>query len=273
LTTISALDDRLSFTTAGGASRVPIVVPPFTQYQAPLVPLRGLWRHEPPEGDRFVSCEIDWGITSGPYNCVQFALSGNSPVALSQIVALNVDNSRNGSEVQFLFPDSAAVLVVPPFCQGLYPVFTNALTFYLTSSLASVGDSTVFQILNTIPPPVAVQSSQQQSFTSAGDISVAEVGITVLVPAPTTGTLQSFSLIATAPDAPAGPQAAQIQLQDGTGRILWTGYMFWNAGSMASVPIDVSGLQQRFYQGLYLNVTSTNIVGGVASFTAYYSEP
>ena len=96
---------------------MPIVVPPYVQYQAPLYPLRGLWNSVPPEGDRMVAAEIDWGITTGPGMAVQFQLSGNSPVAFSQIVAMQVDNTSNNSDVQFLFPDSGYTLVVPAYTQ------------------------------------------------------------------------------------------------------------------------------------------------------------
>lgn len=252
---------------------MPISIPAFVQYQAPLIPLRGLWHNAPVEGDRFVSCEIDWQITTGPYNCVQFALAGNSPVSLSQIVALNVDNARNGSDIQFLFPDSGYVLVVPAYNQGLYPVLTNALTFYCTSALAGLGDTTVFQICNSIPPVTNVQPSQEQSFAVVSEIPISQLGTYPLVAPPGTGTLEAFSLIASSSTAPAGNQQAILQLVDGNGMILWRGILLWEQGSTASTEINVSGLRQRFYNGLYLQVVETTIEGGFADMNVYFSVP
>jgi hypothetical protein len=103
---------------------VSITIPQFVQFQTSLFPLRGLWNSPPREGDRFVNAEIDWGSPGlSGVHCVQFLLSGNSPVAFSQIVAISVDNSRCGSDVDFIFPDSGFLLTVPAFNQGVYPSF------------------------------------------------------------------------------------------------------------------------------------------------------
>jgi hypothetical protein len=112
---------------------MPLQIPAFVQYQGVTPILRGLWNQKPVEGDRFISAEIDWGTLGGtpPYTCVQFQLSGNSPVALSQIVALSIDNGRCGSDADFIFPDSGFVLTVAAHNQGIFPVFTNALSFYV----------------------------------------------------------------------------------------------------------------------------------------------
>jgi hypothetical protein len=111
---------------------MPLSIPAFDQYQSPMFPLRGLWNCVPREGDKFVNVEIDWQTTTKT-TCVQFSLSGNSPVALSQIVALYVDNGRSGSDVDFIFPDSGFVLTVPAHNQGMFPVLTNALMFYASA--------------------------------------------------------------------------------------------------------------------------------------------
>lgn len=250
-----------------------LVIPPFVNYQEPMFPLRGLWRAPPIEGDKFITCAIEWGVTTGNTTCVQFNVGGNSPVPLSQIVALNVDNSRNGSDISFLFPDSAAQLVVPRLNQGVYPVFTNALTFYCMSEQASVGDITIFQICNSIPPPVAVQPFQAQSVAIADELNVGAAGVQQLIPPPATGTLQGFSLTAAATDAPASPQQGILQLIDGTGRILWRGLLQWDAGAITAGPVNVTGLSQRFYQGLQLQVVETSIPSATADMNVYYSIP
>jgi hypothetical protein len=132
---------------------MPQTVPPFPQLQAPLIPLRGLWNAKPFEADRFCNGEIDWITTTGGLTAVQFSLSGDSPVALSQIVALCVDNTRSGADVDFLFPGSGFLLSVAARTQGLYPVFSNALTFYAIAVSAAAGDITMIQILNSLPRP------------------------------------------------------------------------------------------------------------------------
>src|SRR5258708_37754783 len=125
---------------------MPVTIPAFSQFQGQLFPLRGLWNKRPPEGDQFINAEINWGTANTA--AIQFSLSGNSPVALSQIVALYVDNRRCGVDVDFLFPDSGFLLSVPPHAQGLYPVLTNALMFYVIGTGAATVDVTILQILN-----------------------------------------------------------------------------------------------------------------------------
>jgi hypothetical protein len=115
-----------------------------------------LWNAKPPEGDRFRNAEIDWITTRGSLTAVQFLLSDNSPIALSQIVALCVDNSRSGADVDFLFAGSGFLLTVAARTQGLYPVFSNALMFYAIAASAAAGDITTIQILNSLPPPDGV---------------------------------------------------------------------------------------------------------------------
>src|SRR5262249_24566930 len=150
------------------------------------------------EGDRFVNAEIQWRITTGATVCVQFDLSGNSPVAFSQIVAFSVDNSRCAGDVQFVFPDSGFVLDVPAYNQGVYPVFSNSLMFYALSPRGVVGDITVFQVLNSMPPPVAIQPSVIQEAVAPGGVLMdGSVASVQLVPAGVSGTLVGLSVQAT----------------------------------------------------------------------------
>lgn len=246
------------------------------QYQAPLVPLRGLWNNAPLEGDKFVSCEIDWGVTTSDTNCVQVQLTSNSPVAISQIVALNVDNSRCGSDVQFLFPDSGSVLVVPAYNQGLYPVFTNALQFYVTAPNAGNGigssDVTFFQVLNSIPPPVAVQPSQEQTSSAAQGITLASNSITALVNPPTDGTLTGFQILASGA-AGGTPSSAEITLSDGLGHVIWAGWIAFNENQFTAVPITITGLRQRFYDGLFFTIGGSTVTQGTATINIYYTVP
>lgn len=243
---------------------MPIVIPEFVQFQGVLFPLRGLWNASPPEGDRFVNAEIDWG-SPGLFgvSCVQFQLSGNSPVAFSQIVAMSVDNSRCGSDVDFIYPDSGFVLTVPAFNQGIYPVFTNALMFYANSPNATLGDITIVQILNSQPPPVAIQPTSEQESATFQDINLANNGSTQLVGAGISGTLDGFSLNTSIATGSAG-----IQLIDGTGKVLWSGFATEPAGTISSP----AGFRVRFTNGISFIVAASTATGFVTA-NLYYSVP
>jgi hypothetical protein len=252
---------------------VPLTLPPFTQFQAPLFPLRGLWRARPEEGDRFINAEIAWG-TPGltGVSCVQFQLSGNSPVAFSQIVAMSVDNSRCGSNVDFVFPDSGFILSVPGYNQGVYPVFTNALMFYANGPLAVLGDVTIVQILNSMPPPVAIQPASEQTQAGVGGVNLGTNGSTQIVPNTISGTIQTIAIEFAIGAGVTG--AAQIQLIDGNAQVVWSGIINPDAASPAA-PLVITGLHIRFQRGLSFVISASSIAGGTAQATinVYYAVP
>lgn len=248
---------------------MPITIPQFVQYQGTLFPLRGLWDAPPAEGDRFVNVEIDWGSPGLlGVSCVQFQLSGNSPVAFSQIVAMSVDNSRCGSDVDFIFPDSGFVLTVPAFNQGVYPVFTNALMFYANAPLAEPGDITITQILNSLPPPIAIQPSSEQQQAGITAVSLTTNSTTSIIPPPTSGTVNGFSIVIGGVTA-AVTGACTLQLSDGTPKALWIGEI--SAGDTG--PFTLSGLHLRFANGLNLLVSSTSLSAGAVFVNVYISVP
>jgi hypothetical protein len=253
---------------------MPIVVPPFVAYTAPLIPVPCRWRTPPPEGDQMIPVEIDWG-NAGPSHAVQIALTSFSPVLFSQVIALSVDNSRSGADVDFIFVDTGKQLTVPAYAQGVFPVFTNALTFYCAASGALAGDTTVFCILNCEPPPVAVLPSQEQSHSLVQSISLNVAANTAIVPPPTTGTLQGFTLAIDVETGAAPPvQHVNLSIQDGTGAVLWAqGYQFNASVTGQTLSIPVTGLKLRFSNGLYLAVIGTTMTGGAATVNVYYSVP
>lgn len=251
---------------------MPIIIPPFTPYQAPLIPIRGLWNNPPPEGDRFIPVEIDWGVTTGIGMAVQIAITAFSPVEFSQIVALNVDNGRNGADVDFLFADTGRQLTVPAYCQGLFPVISNAMSFYVVSTGAATGDITVFEICNSLPPPIAIQPSEEQSHAAVPNLDLHTNGSTVLVPAGTTGTVQSFTLAIAGAATTAG--AAGFQLVDGTGAVLYTQTIAIPNGS-SNQTVPVTGVRLRFINGLNAVIGSSNVPAASANvaINLYYSVP
>jgi hypothetical protein len=248
---------------------LPITIPAFSPYQGTLFPLRGLWRTPPEEGPRFVNAEIAWGTLGGtpPINTVQFALSGNSPVAFSQIVAMSVDNSRCGGSVDFLYPDSGFVLTVPAYNQGVYPVFTNALMFYAIAQGAVAPDVTIIQILNSMPPPVAIQPSSEQQNVSVSVGNGPANGTVAVVPAGVSGTLNGFTVLA-APVAPSG-STALAQLIDGTGKVLWSGTLV----APANLADNMTNLHVRFQNGINLVISGSTLTSGDISVNVYYAVP
>jgi hypothetical protein len=261
-----------------------LTIPPFSQFQAPTPILRGLWRHPPKEGDRFINAEIDWGSLPASGNtCVQFALSGNSPVALSQIVALSVDNSRCGSDVQFVFPDSGFILTVPAHEQGVYPVFTNALTFYAIYALGlnpapfapAVADRTILQVLNSMPPPVAVPPSALQTQLGQGAIGIAAGTTAIITPANgPSGTLTSIQgQISCVQGASAGVGTFSLFDNGGIGKLIWSVTVNAPANVTTIIPINVTGINQHFINGVYLVQSTISITGGIVSLNLYYTTP
>jgi hypothetical protein len=249
---------------------VPLTIPPFVAYQAPLVPIAARWHTKPPEGDKFIPCEIDWGLTVPLGQSVQFSLSAG-PVEFTQIVAFSVDNGRCGGSASFLFPDTGKQLTLPPFAQGVYPVFTNALTFYVQGDGVSVGDVTVFEILNSMPPPVSVLPAQIQSHSGVSGINLAAVGTSVLIPAGVNGTLQAFTMTFYVPAAATG--TATVFLQDGTGVNIWASFIN-GAATAQTIPVSQTGLALRFTNGLnFVVAAGSTLSAGNGVANVYYSVP
>ena len=248
---------------------MPLTIPPFNQYQSPIVPLRGLWNAAPVEGDKFITAEIDWLVTT-TQQAVQFAVSANSPVSFSQIAAIGADNSRCGSDVQFVFSDSGFTLAVPAHEQVVAPVFTNGLMFYVIASGAVLGDITAFCVLNSMPPTISLAPSSAQNHAGVIGLQLA-TGTTPIIAPPTTGTLNTLSLtISVAEGAAAG--GAQLQLVDGTGRLVWVTVIDTAAGETQNYPVNLSGLSLRFVDGLSLQILNSTLAGSIV-VNVYYSTP
>jgi hypothetical protein len=233
-----------------------------------MFPLRGLWHNAPEEGDYLITCEVDW-LVSPPGNAVQFSVAGNSPVALSQIVALAVDNSKSGADVQFIFTDSGFKLTVPSHNQVVAPVFTNALSFIASAPAAVIGDQTVFQILNSAAMPVSIAPSSIQNHVSLTENNLNNAS-TPLIPAPASGSLNTISIVVYVETVTAG-DLAQIQLVDGTGALMWTQVVIATAAPQ-NLPFDLSGLNLRFSGGVSVVISESTLAGGF-TVNAYYSTP
>lgn len=244
---------------------MPLTIPAFQQYQEPMTPLAARWRMRPPEGDKSITMAIDWGTMGGAQKALQAGI-GNNPQEFSQIVALYVDNRRCGVDVAFVFPDTGFLLEVPAHDQGLYPVLTNAQQFYVVGTGAVAGDTTIAQILNSLPPPISILPATQQSTAAVVPINLALVAVTQLVPATISGTLNSLNM--TFAFVTAG--GVNLSVQDGTGAAKWSGFV--QGGVNSTVVVDVSNINARFVSGLAVNIGASTATGSMAA-NAYYQTP
>ena len=253
---------------------MPLTIPPFVAYQGAILPIAGRWNNRPPEGDMFVPIEIDWGVTAPAGQAVQITLAGG-PVIVSQIVALSVDNGRNGGDVSFIFPDTGRQLTVPAYSQGVYPVFTNSLTFYVVSEGATTGDMTEFEVLNSMPPPVSVLPSQEQSHAGVSGVDMSVNGFTQVIPAGTSGTVQSFFMNFALNNTGSGAASVEVALVDGTGAPLWIITLPVQGDAVSTLPITQTGLRLRFTNGVRVQIINSTYPADASLLVAnlYYSVP
>lgn len=254
-----------------GRSVAVITLPAFDQYQEPLIPLRGLWNRTPPEGDRLINISVAWLVTTKS-TAVQFALGGNSPLAISQIIAVSVDNSRCGADVDFIFPDTGFILTIPAHSQLVAPVFTNSLMFYVSAPGAAAGDLTVAQVLNSQPPPVAIPASALQTTNAVSNVNMAPAStIAPVIAANLSGTLNGFNIVVTQTAAGGSGQIALIDGATPTANILWVANLSLVAGTYQ---YSQTGMNARFYKGLSFFVgPGAAFTAGQATINLYYKSP
>lgn len=255
-----------------------LVVPSSVAYQGMTIPIHGLWNQSPPEGDYLVNFSINWLVQTNNQTAVRCDLAGNSPVALSQIVALSVDNTGSGSDVEFLFPDTGSRLVVSAYDQGVFPVFTNALSFYVIAPVATNVDLTIFNVHNSIPPVIAAPTVQTQAHGAVGALSVLPGSTNPIIGGNLSGTLTGFQITLNLSGNTSG-NATQIdtQIQDGTGTVLAHQFLMaagsTTAAQLSAQTFSQSGLNLRFYNGLFLYCTSMTGSLALASVNLFYSVP
>lgn len=248
-------------------------VPPAVNYPSPLVAVPIRFREPPREGDRAIVCEVTWGTMGGPSFCVNFNLQNNTYLEFSQIVALSVDNSACGADVQFIFPDTADTLTIPAFSpKSIVEVFTNQTQFYLLAIGPVPGDITRFTILNSLPPPVAVPTSQEQNSAVVNNIPANAVTTTTLVPATVNGTVESISVGYQGASGTGG--SGVFEIRDGANRLI-AGGQVGNAGSnLNATPLNLADIRVRFTGGLVFKITTAEPQAGSAYFVnLYYRTP
>lgn len=251
---------------------MPLVIPPAVNYQSPLVAVPTRWQNEnPPEGPKMIPVEIDWNTMGGANNCVFINLQNNATLNFSQIVALAVDNSSCGGDIQFVFPDTTETVTIPAYSpKVIVPVFTNQTQFYVLGIGVASEDVTRFSIQNVVPPPIAVPTSQEQNAVSVSGVSVLATGLTQLVPATVNGTLETLQ-VAVYMDG----GTLVFDIEDGTGKVIAGGSVTESVGGFLNfVPVDLQDIRVRFQTGLKLNIVSNaGITAGTISVNLYYRTP
>jgi hypothetical protein len=251
-------------------------VPVSVNYASPLnaVPLD--WTSEPNEGAKGIQCSITWNASeSGANKSVYLNMQNNAPLNFSKIRALVFDNSANGSDVQVIFPDTETTVSIPAYTPyAVIPVFTNIVQFYIQSPNALATDKTNFMILNTLPPPVVVPTTQEQSFDGEAGIDATSSGSTQLVAAGINGTLEAVSVGGFIVGGGTGGSIT-VDLVDGGGNTIMIGVRGTDTSQFQNMNIfELSGLQVRFTNGLQLVWTTVGApVSCFLNANVYYRTP
>jgi hypothetical protein len=256
---------------------MPFSVPNAVNYSSPLnaVPLD--WTSPPVEGAKGIQCQITWSTTqSGANKAVYVNCQNNATLNFSKIRAIIVDNSANGADIQFIFPDTETTVSVPAYTPyAIIPVFTNQTQFYLVSPNAETTDATKFTILNTAPPPIAVPTTQEQNFfTTAPKNVTAASGTVQLIPATVSGTLEAINISGYIYGS-ASAGSVTFSITDGLSHTLYNGKMASGVSTMHNILlVDQTDLRLRFQNGLSLSWTTANApTDAYLSTNLYYRQP
>jgi hypothetical protein len=241
----------------------PITIPLSVVYKDPLIARRANWRHHPPEGDRCISCGIAWATDGGASNSVSIDCSQAGTVLFSQVCALFVDNLGSDSDVTFVFPDTQFELTIPARAEGLWPVQTNSLSFYVIGGAPGANDKVYFQIYNSLPPPVSVMKSSGFTTSTAHAVySGLTVGTIAVIPAGTSGIITALDLAITALLGGAAAGEFFFTFQDGNGKNIAGASVGWQAGGFIDRRniLSLTNLTEAFANGLNLIVAGLGTV-------------
>lgn len=255
---------------------MPYQVPPAVNYPTPLVAIPSLVNRTPPDGERMVPVEIDWGTMGGTDHCVAINLQNNATSNFSQIVALSIDNSDCGADIRFVFPDTGETTTIPAYSpKVIIEVFTSMTQFFVVAGFNSeqvlTGDQTRFSILNFMPPPIAVPVTQEQAISAVS--ANATQATTQLVPTTEDGTLEQAYCTFTTYSSVAGN--ADWNLQDGTGKTIGIGRVA-NEGSFKTqlVIFQLVNAAIRFSGGIVLNINNNGLDASTQwNMNLYYRKP
>lgn len=252
-------------------------------FRSGLNPREVGWRIRPPEGDRSAAANIAWGVDDvdpggTAIGALQFNLSSVSTAEFSQIAALYVDNLQSGADVDFIFQDTQFRLTVPAGSQGLYPIISKSRQFVAVAAMAILGDATYVQILNSLPPPVAIEKSVFMSVALVSGVSIAASLSTPIVAAGTTGTMTgALAIISNAAASGGGNALVGVELQDGNANTLVASAFGLQSGGFvpSTIVIDLSAVNVRFEDGINLVLTKSGgaTIAGSVIVNFYYRTP
>lgn len=242
---------------------MPLVVPPAVRFPNPLASLPDPWKEDsPPEGPRLIPCEVLWSSMggAGAQKCIAFNVTGGgtgSPNDFTRIAALSVDNSQCGADVQFVFTDTMDTVTIPAYSpKVIVPVFSQAKDFFLLNQGGLLSsDVTRFILHNTMPPPLAVPTSQEQTVAAIAGVAIDGTTKNTVAAAPAQGTLIAGNLSFSTTVSGTGHWGAQFTIQDGNGKVLGSAF---GSGEFTSDQIqnaliwNVSQVNLRFTGGLFV---------------------
>lgn len=251
---------------------MPLIIPPNVPYQSPLVAVPAFWTRKAVEGPLVVPIEIDWASLAA--ECVSFNVGNIGTNPLSQIVAMTVDNSASGSDVQVIFPDVGQVLDVPAYETVTSPVFTGGTSFYVSNQGELSVDVTRIIVHNSMPPSLSIPKSVFTSVAGVSGITLTANGTTTIIAANITGTIAAMSIAAELGSATAG--FASALLRDGSMGQLWDATLAIPASNPNnSVLANINGINARFVNGVYLDVSA--VTAGMTNcgitLNIYYRTP
>jgi hypothetical protein len=235
-----------------------LVIPPFRPYPQPIAPLPSRERDEPPEGRQYASLEFDW-FNAGQCQLVDVGQRSTRP--FSQILMLDVDNSRCTSDVRFIFPDTQLTVTVPAGSSGRYVAPTSGVRFYANAVDNGLsGEITRAAALNYFSRPLDVPPTEFNSIGNEHTIDLSVMGTTNILSNTVSGILTSLTLQQYNVTPGAAAASVLITLQDGTGAVIMYSGLSGPAGGTMLVPSVIfsrDNYNVRFSQGLNI-VTSGN---------------
>ena len=250
-----------------------ITVPPAKNYGGSKASFPTGLERTPTEGNRFMPIRITWGDDGGANNCVSInATNDKGYQTVSQICAISIDNSLNGSDVQFIFPDSQQTYTVPAYFPAtVFPVITGQTQFFVSCPNAQATDITNFAILNFYPYPSSIPTTTEQNTSTFNDIAVDPGATDQLIATGTNGTIEAI-YVSISLDGQSNNYSS-CQLVDGNGTVLagWTVADVLNDRRNFNA-LQMSSCALRFIDGLTL-VQGSDVLTGIYSINILYRQP
>jgi hypothetical protein len=251
---------------------MPFAIPqPIRTYNnpAPVLPSRVF--QLPAEGRRIVPIELDWNPAQ--FISLYVNVQGITTQPFSQIVMLDVDNSQCGAAVTFFFNDTQDTLNVGAGEAGVFPVFTQGVSFYASAPVALATDVTRVRILNYRQEPIA---NPIPIFSDVATSTTAGAGTTALIAAGISGTLEAYTVYLSEVANAAGTTLT-FQLKDhATGTIIdQTIVALPGSAVFNGFVLQASGAAIRFSSGIDVVIAlgGSPATSEAVTMTARYRTP